>query len=198
LFNSSSATEHIYQLALDTNYKFRNRAGSEELDGTGKYAMKKDAKKALRELVDAAIKDKVDPVQLISYQSPEDDRKTFESEVQKICNSKFKQNCTAEDLSTKKYDEILNQVLTSNNVPNMSIHSTGLAVDVSQKGAETIPQFKATNFYKWMKEDNYFNIKRFGFFPNFPEGVTQVEPFVEDWQIYFVGKEVTALNEKPL
>ncbi|MGL4757702.1 MAG: D-alanyl-D-alanine carboxypeptidase family protein, partial [Patescibacteria group bacterium] len=70
-----------------------------------------------------------------------------------------------------------------------SKHHTGLAADINESKDVELETITSTKLYKYMKEDNYLNLKRFGFIPSYPEGGNNMGPFPEAWEILYVGPE---------
>jgi LAS superfamily LD-carboxypeptidase LdcB len=191
MFNSQVATDRAYNLAATAGYKNRKIANQADLNGGADgQALDKAASAAFKELVVAARKDGYTIEQKAGYRSPEYQRDTlFQVTFQRLCNETINANCSSADIASGKYDNLLTQRLTKSSLPYLSKHHTGLAIDVNQSGVEQLEQIASTELFKWMKDDNYFNLKRFGFIPSYPEGGTNMGPFPEPWEILYVGKD---------
>lgn len=78
-------------------------------------------------------------------------------------------------------------VLSLAAIPGYSRHHTGYTLDfVCANGSQ---EFKVTTCFKWLSKNNYFNAKRFGFIPSYPDGAPQQGPEPEPWEYVWVGVE---------
>jgi LAS superfamily LD-carboxypeptidase LdcB len=189
LFNSQAATDRIYKLALEAGYKYRKVINTSELDAGTELRLKKEAKVALKEMILAANKDGYKMKLVSGFRSPEDQKVIFETKLQELCKAKINQTCAIDDIANGKHDDLIKERLTKSSVPYVSKHHTGIAADINQSNLEQLEQISSSELYKWLEEDNYFNMKRFGFIPSYPDGGTNMGPFPEPWEVLYVGKE---------
>lgn len=70
--------------------------------------------------------------------------------------------------------------------PGASRHHTGHTLDIKQTGG-TINTFRTSRAYAWLSADNFFNAKRFGFIPSYPEDGPPQGPVPEAWEYVYVG-----------
>lgn len=82
-------------------------------------------------------------------------------------------------------DSQIVSVLSQAAIPGYSRHHTGYTVDfVCANGAQT---FETTTCFKWLSSDNYFNAKKYGWIPSYPDGANQQGPEPEPWEYVWVG-----------
>lgn len=187
LFNNQAVSDRIYKFAVEKGYKERMDASVGDLKGADGYQMRQTAKNALDQLAIAAKKDGYEIELKSGYRSSDDQKKIFEDKLQELCNQKFNTDCTIADLAAGKHDDLILQRLTKSSVPGYSKHHTGLAADVGEPNQGALENITNTKLYKWMIDDNYFNLKRFGFIPSYPDGGKNMGPFPEPWEILYVG-----------
>jgi LAS superfamily LD-carboxypeptidase LdcB len=188
LFDNKAASDRIYKLAVEAGYKERITAPSGDLVGAGEQRMRSTAKKALEALAKAAKTDGFKIILKSGFRSPLEQKGIYEDALQKLCNQKIGTDCTVADLAAGKHDGLIKEKLAINSVPGYSKHHTGLAADILETNESPLDQsFNKTELYKWVSEDNFFNLKRFGFIPSYPDGGENMGPFPEPWEILYVG-----------
>jgi LAS superfamily LD-carboxypeptidase LdcB len=92
-----------------------------------------------------------------------------------------------EDLAAGRYDSSIEKILSSSSIPGYSKHHTGLTIDINQNDSSDLTTFGQTEAYKWISANNYFNAKKHGFIPSYPEGSKNVGPDPEPWEYVWVG-----------
>jgi hypothetical protein len=188
LFNNDKAKDKVYDLALSAGYQFRNRGkpgkGEDELNGTSSTSMKNKAKIALDKLFAAMGADGIKAKNGLSYESPATTKTAFEKTVLDKCK------CTAEDIASGNKDSVIQEVFKTNNVPHMTLKSTGQMIEIIDQSNTDPTKFKSTQTYKYFTEDNEFNLKRFGFTFAFPAETTKSEPLRYDNYIIYLGRDV--------
>jgi LAS superfamily LD-carboxypeptidase LdcB len=189
MFNSQEATDRMYKIALELGYKYRNVVNEAELDVIGEKGMVKEAKLALKDFMAAANKDGYKGELVSSYRSPQEQKLLFEGKFQSACVAAIGAQCTAEGIASGKHDDILRARLSKSSLPYLSKHHTGLAADINQVGVIELENISNTELFKYIQDDNYFNLKRWGFVPSYPEGGKDMGPFPEKWEIVYVGKK---------
>ncbi len=187
LFENQAASDRIYNLAKEAGYKQRIAASTGALVGTGEQRMTSTAKKALEQLAIAAKKDGYSIELKSGFRNSDEQKEIFETRLQELCNQKIGADCSVADLAAGKHDDLIKTRLTKSSVPGYSKHHTGLAADVGEPSQTDLESIKTTELYKWMVDDNYFNLKRFGFIPSYPDGGNNMGPFPEPWEILYVG-----------
>ncbi|MGL4758669.1 MAG: D-alanyl-D-alanine carboxypeptidase family protein [Patescibacteria group bacterium] len=186
----SLADKIIYQIAFDRGYKYRLEAKPSDLTGKEELDLNIKVGPKLNELIEAGKKDGVKFKLVSGYRDPILQKTIFMSRLQPKCIEFAKSSCTTELIQSNKATQAINELLKTTSVPFTSKHHTGLTIDLSEDNVE-LTQFKNTKSYKWLSENNYFNAKRFGFVPSYPQGGTNMGPEPEPWEYVYVGLEVT-------
>lgn len=83
-------------------------------------------------------------------------------------------------------DEDIFLTLRWYSVPGTSKHHGGYALDFRYADG-TFGEFRRTPDYAWLAEDNFYNAKRFGFVPSYPDDVAEQGPNPEPWEFVWVG-----------
>jgi LAS superfamily LD-carboxypeptidase LdcB len=188
LFDNKTVSERIYKFAIESGYKERISAPLGDLVGEGEQRMRFTAKKALEALGKAAKTDGYKIALVSGFRTPLEQKGIFEDKLQELCQQKIGSDCTIADLAAGKHDGLIKERLATSSVPGYSKHHTGLAADVLETAGSPLDQtFKKSELYKWISEDNFFNLKRFGFIPSYPDGGENMGPFPEPWEILYVG-----------
>jgi hypothetical protein len=189
LFDSDAATNKIYELAEGSGYQYRNRAvqggGDNDLNGGGEYAMKRKAGEALKKLFAAMTLDGIQAKQGASYEEPAVTKTKLEQAILKACNG-----CSAADIASGNKDTIIQEVFKTQNVPNMTLLSTGHVAQVIDNEIPDLTKFQSSKTFKYFTEDNELNLKRFGFTFAHPEDLTKPEPLQRPNLIIWLGREV--------
>jgi len=86
-------------------------------------------------------------------------------------------------------DEAINDTLVWYSVPGTSKHHGGYALDFRYSNG-TFGDFRNTPDYAWLSRDNFYNAKRFGFIPSYPDDVTAQGPNPEPWEFVWVGVDL--------
>jgi hypothetical protein len=86
-------------------------------------------------------------------------------------------------------DEAINATLVWYSIPGTSKHHSGYALDFRYRDG-TFGEFRNTPDYAWLSRDNFYNAKRFGFIPSYPDDVTAQGPNPEPWEFVWVGVDL--------
>jgi LAS superfamily LD-carboxypeptidase LdcB len=86
-------------------------------------------------------------------------------------------------------DEAIDAALTWYSIPGTSKHHSGYALDFRYRNG-TFGEFRDTPDYAWLAEDNFYNAKRFGFIPSYPDDVADQGPNPEPWEFVWVGVDL--------
>jgi D-alanyl-D-alanine carboxypeptidase len=192
-----AATEVVYKQAEQSKYLYRNRAkigeGEEELNGAGPYAMQNRVKKQFDLLLNAMKIDGIKAEHKGGYETNIQTRDKFVAEAQikcKLRTSPGNKECTAEDIASTKYnDTILQEVLKTNEVPNMSLRSTGLVIEMIDLETPDLKDFEKSTLYKYFTEDSQLNLKRFGFTFTYITDSTQQTSYTVPNQIIYLERD---------
>lgn len=186
---SPASDKVIYDLAFARGYKWRKDANISNMTGTNELDLNIRAKENLNGILNAAKKDGHNLFLTSGYRSPSLQKIIFLSRLGESCLVDFGNNCTEQDIISGKANRSINRVLTTTSVPGTSKHHTGYTVDINQVAGGALTNFKNTKGYAWLKADNFFNAKRFGFVPSYPATNTKMGPDPEEWEFIYVGLE---------
>ncbi|HWL50427.1 MAG TPA: M15 family metallopeptidase, partial [Acidimicrobiia bacterium] len=160
----------IWEIATARGYVLRAVAGP-DLGSADGVPMQPQAAAAWLELKEAARAAGQGFVVSSAYRSPESQRTQF--------NSKLRGTT----------DEAINAALTWYSIPGTSKHHSGYALDFRYADG-SFGEFRDTPDYAWLAADNFFNAKRFGFIPSYPDDVTAQGPNPEPWEFVWVGVDL--------
>jgi LAS superfamily LD-carboxypeptidase LdcB len=186
---SQEADKKFFELAFKRGYKYRKDADISQLTGTSETDINTVAKQQLDKMIEAGKKDGVNFKLVSGYRNPDLQKVIFTSRLDQTCKKFLLRTCTIEDIISSKANMAIDEVLQTSSVPSTSKHHTGITVDLNQIGTATLQEFKNTASYGWLSADNYFNAKRFGFLPSYPQGGTNMGPDPEPWEYIYTGTD---------
>jgi len=162
--------DRIWEIAMSRGYILRPTAG-EDLGSADGVSMQPQAADAWGELKQAARDAGFGFVVSSAYRSPASQRTQF--------NSKLRGTS----------DDEIDAALTWYSIPGTSKHHSGYALDFRYRDG-TFGEFRDTPDYAWLAADNFYNAKRFGFIPSYPDDVTDQGPNPEPWEFVWVGVDL--------
>ncbi len=162
--------ERIWEIASARGYVLRPAAGP-DLAGADGVPMQPQAAAAWLELKEAARAAGHGFIVSSAYRSPDAQRTQF--------NSKLRGST----------DEAIDAALTWYSIPGTSKHHSGYALDFRYANG-TFGEFRDTSDYAWLAADNFYNAKRFGFIPSYPDDVAAQGPNPEPWEFVWVGVDL--------
>ena len=160
----------IWAIALARGYVMRPEAGPDLGSGDG-VPMQPEAAAAWLELKSAARAAGHGFVVSSAYRSPGSQRTQFNSKL------------------AGTSDEAIDAALTWYSIPGTSKHHGGYALDFRYSDG-TFGEFRDTPDYAWLAADNFYNAKRFGFIPSYPDDVSDQGPNPEPWEFVWVGVDL--------
>ncbi|MGH8948157.1 MAG: M15 family metallopeptidase, partial [Acidimicrobiia bacterium] len=160
----------IWDIATARGYELRPVAGP-DLGSADGVLMQPQAAAAWLELKEAARAAGHGFVVSSAYRSPESQRTQFISKL------------------TGTTDEAIDAALTWYSIPGTSKHHSGYALDFRYADG-AFGEFRDTPDYAWLAADNFYNAKRFGFIPSYPDDVTAQGPNPEPWEFVWVGVDL--------
>ena len=86
-------------------------------------------------------------------------------------------------------DSAIDAALTWWSIPGTSKHHSGYALDFRYADG-TFGEFRTTPDYAWLAADNFYNAKRFGFIPSYPDDGPAQGPNPEPWEFVWVGVDL--------
>ncbi|REK11722.1 MAG: hypothetical protein DWQ40_12075 [Actinobacteria bacterium] len=166
----STLDARIWELAFARGYVLRPVAtgGLATIDGV---PMQPQAAEAWAKLKAAAREAGLQFIVSSAYRSPSAQRTQFLSKLQGTS------------------DSAIEAALTWYSVPGTSKHHGGYALDFRYANG-TFGEFRYTPDYEWLAADNFYNAKRFGFIPSYPDDVSGQGPNPEPWEFVWVGVEL--------
>ncbi len=167
---SASLDTLIWEIAFARGYEMRQTPAGELVIQDGQLMQPLTA--VGWEAMQAALAAAGHPVRIHSaYRSV--------SAQQGIFNSKLMGSSSVADI---------NAVLDYSSPPGASRHHSGYALDIKTVDG-TIGTFKTSAAYAWLSADNFYNAKRFGFIPSYPDDAPNQGPKPEPWEFLYVGVE---------
>lgn len=147
-------------------------------DSIGDDLLQPSASEAWQKIKEASEKDGI-PLKLNSgYRSIEMQRQLFLDRLRAT-------GASNSQIANGSADQQIVSVLEQAAIPGFSRHHTGYTVDfICANGAQS---FKTTTCFKWLKDNNYYNTKRFGWIPSYPEGASEQGPEPEPWEYVWIG-----------
>ncbi|MEX1092720.1 MAG: M15 family metallopeptidase [Acidimicrobiia bacterium] len=159
--------DRIWEIAFARGYVLRPIASGNLASADG-VPMQPQAAAAWSQLKAAARDAGLPFVVSSAYRSPATQRTQFLSKLQGTS------------------DEAIDATLVWYSVPGTSKHHGGYALDFRYSNG-TFGDFRNTPDYAWLSRDNFYNAKRFGFIPSYPDEVTAQGPNPEPWEFVWVG-----------
>lgn len=163
--------ERIWEIAFSRGYVLRPVASGNLGSGDG-VPMQPQAAAGWAQLKAAARDAGLPFIVSSAYRSPSAQRTQFLSKLQ-----------------GKTSDEAINSTLVWYSIPGTSKHHGGYALDFRHSNG-TFGDFRATPDYAWLSRENFYNAKRFGFIPSYPDDVTAQGPNPEPWEFVWVGVDL--------
>lgn len=103
---------------------------------------------------------------------------------------------TPADIVSGNKDADILKVLSHTALPGYSKHHTGYAIDITDIDSGLhFTRFKVTAGYRWLSANNFYEAKRSGFIPSYPEGADNLGPAPEAWELVYVGTEMLSGEE---
>jgi len=165
-----SVDTRIWEIAVARGYIIRSEAGP-DLGSADGVPMQPQAAAAWLELKAAARAAGHGFVVSSAYRSAESQRTQFNSKL------------------SGTTDEAIDAALTWYSIPGTSKHHGGYALDFRYADG-TFGEFRDTPDYAWLAADNFYNAKRFGFIPSYPDDVVDQGPNPEPWEFVWVGVDL--------
>jgi LAS superfamily LD-carboxypeptidase LdcB len=172
------ADKIIYNLAESLGYRIRSAPVTDnftKIDNS--HVLQRKAAESWKSLKKHAEKDGIILSVSEGYRSAEDQNEIFIGRLGKIGSNK---------IIDRSSDSKLREILKTTAPAGYSRHHTGYTVDLvcdSDRGEK----FENSICFKWISQDNYINIKKFGWIPSYPEGIKDQGPEPESWEYVWVG-----------
>jgi D-alanyl-D-alanine carboxypeptidase len=197
-FDEDSTTKSVYysplfdtiiaELSQARGYTLKKTVPSKDLvtakDG---WALRQGVREQFDLMQKEAQKSNINFDLISTYRSVEEQKELFDQELvsyginlNRLSDEVYVNSTTTRDLIQKA----LNRVAP----PGYSKHHTGVTFDLVSSEAR---DFGNTQAYLWLSQDNYYNAKKFGFLPSYPqlEEIAKYGPNPEAWEYFYVGKD---------
>jgi LAS superfamily LD-carboxypeptidase LdcB len=168
---NSQADIKIQSIAENRGYKLRYEAQCK--------CLQTETMQAFIGLQTEAKKSGLNLVLVSGFRSVNDQRNIFNAEISGLSNS---------EIISGSADNKINSILITRSIPGYSRHHTGYTIDLGCN-SQNLVNFKNTPCYEWISENNYENVKKFGFIPSYPVGAINQGPDPEQWEYVWVGQE---------
>jgi LAS superfamily LD-carboxypeptidase LdcB len=178
---------NLYNIASKRGYKYRIEADVSKLTGVMETDINIDAKGELDKLIDNGAKDGNNFKIASGYRNPDLQKIVFTGRLATACSTILGRDCILDDFRNGTANAPIEEVLKTSSVPAMSKHHTGLTADINEVNGGALTEFKNTKSYQYLSADNFFNAKRFGFVPSYPNGGKDMGPDPEEWEFVYVG-----------
>jgi hypothetical protein len=163
-----AADEQIYELAERQGYKLRGGYGGPRVEVAG-VPLHPAAAAAFEGLMAAAQLDGVTLTPNFGLRTVDHQRLLFRARL----------HASAERIAAGDADATVIATMELVAPPGFSKHHTGYTIDLS-----------TSDGYRWLTQDNYINVKDFGWLPSYPTGATsEYGPNPEIWEFVYVGVE---------
>lgn len=172
---------YIINKAQERGYKQRVQINVTTLAEYSNIKISTKIKDSLDSLIKSALEVGHSIETLSGYRSIEDQKFIF--------NSRYLGGKDTASVESGLYDAEIDRVLETTAPPGMSKHHSSYTVDFAKEGV-FFTEFKNTDSFKWLSENNYENAKKFGFVPSYPEGADDQGPNPEAWEYTYVGKDI--------
>lgn len=176
---NSAADARIQSLATARGYRLQS-SPTVGLSSAGGYPLQAAAASGWAQLQQAAQADGIGLSIISGYRSVADQRSLFINRLAAYGDFSNKQ------IANGKADAAINQVLITSSIPGYSKHHTGYTIDIQTNGS-AFESFGSTTGFAWISANNYYNAKRFGFIPSYPDGAGAQGPNPEAWEYVYVG-----------
>jgi LAS superfamily LD-carboxypeptidase LdcB len=179
--SNKDADQKIRKIAETRGYKLRHQAVESELVKVSGQRLQTQAKDSWIELETNAKKDGLNLVLVSGYRSVNDQRSLFMGDL----------NATGfgnQNIIDGLADKVIDEILQTRSIPGYSRHHTGFTFDIGCNSSNLL-NFKTTPCYDWISKDNYYQAKKVGLIPSYPDGAGLQGPNPEEWEYVWIGAE---------
>lgn len=175
---NAQADKIIYDLAESLGYSVRSAPVTDNFVNIGdNHVLQREAAESWNDLKNEVKKDGFKLSVSEGYRSAEDQNRIFIGRLGKISPSKI-----IDGSSNDKIREILKTTAPA----GYSRHHTGYTIDLVCDSDPAV-LFENSKCFEWISDNNYINIKKFGWIPSYPEGIKNQGPEPESWEYVWVG-----------
>lgn len=175
---NEEADKVIYDLAESLGYKVRSAPVTNNFVDIGdNQFLQREAAESWKDLKQEAEKNGLNISVSQGYRSAEDQNEIFIGRLGKIDSDKIINGSSSAKLRA---------ILKITAPAGYSRHHTGYTTDLVCDSDPNV-LFENSSCFKWISENNYINIKKFGWIPSYPEGIKNQGPEPESWEYVWVG-----------
>jgi LAS superfamily LD-carboxypeptidase LdcB len=185
----AEADSRLRSLAEKRGYRLRWAADTERLEGLGRHRLQPEALRDWLRLQEAAAAQGVSLSLVSAYRSPQRQQAIFLGLLREEALRGLGREVTAEEIVKGEADALIDTILAGSSIPGYSKHHSGYVIDIGDPATDDFTDFAHSRGYRWMSADNYYNAKRFGFMPSYPEGAGPQGPDPEAWEYIWVGED---------
>lgn len=187
---NEEADNYIRKMAEERGYSLQSIPTVELTDLQG-VSMQHEVAGAWKQLQDAARAEGVYLGLVSAYRSVENQRLIFQTQLQERGITEQQRAYTSSQIIAGEADTAIDNILREYSPPGYSKHHTGYIVDITDTATDRpFEEFGQTEGFDWVSENDYANIRRFGFLPSYPEGGPPQGPDAEPWEYAWVGPSV--------
>ncbi len=184
------ADSRIIELAEARGYKLRFEAPPDALVAEGRHSLQPEAWDAWREMKMAASFDGFDIGLISAFRSVSRQREIFLYRLENDALRLTGKTISDDQIISGFGDNVLEYILRTSSIPGYSKHHTGYTIDITgYETGKSFTDFGEMEAFTWISDNNYYNAKRFGFIPSYPDGADNQGPEPEAWEYVFVGRE---------
>jgi D-alanyl-D-alanine carboxypeptidase len=181
----------IRSIAERRGYRLRAQAAEEALVAEGRHRLHPIVWESLDELQVAAQAEGVNIEVVSAYRSPARQREIFLGLLAEEGRRRQGRAYSSQEIVAGLADVAIDTILQTASIPGYSKHHTGYTIDVTdpESGLE-FTKFGLSDGFRWLSAHNYYNAKRFGFLPSYPDGAHNQGPDPEPWEYVWVGRDL--------
>ena len=155
-FNEEEVNQKILDIAKKQNYPTFGVINSNNLNYNQAYPVSETTSQALKQFFAESQSQNFNPVLLAGYVSPENQNQAFKTTFSELSIAKNQKEFSVLEIQEGMADQVLIEAMAQELPTGLSPFSTGYAVRI---------QSPSLLFYDWFRQDNFYNLKKFGFIP---------------------------------
>ncbi len=192
---NKEADERLAKIAESRGYIKRKEIDTAKLVDVHGERVTPEVKLAWSEMEKEASKEGIKLKLNSGYRSRVDQKTLFLERMESLASWKYGLAFTPENINKGILDKAIDENLEVTALPGYSKHHSGMTVDIvdDTPGQENLG-FANTNAYRWISKNNFYNAKRFGFIPSYPETNQKIGPNPEPWEFVWVGKDYFVID----
>lgn len=184
------ADARIRDLAEERGYRLQSLPTADLTDLQG-VTMQHEVAVAWEQLQNSAREEGIYLGLVSGFRSVENQRVIFLTQLQDRGIAEQDRAYTSSQIVAGEADAVVNAILREYSPPGYSKHHTGYAIDITDTASDKpFEEFDQTKGFEWVSQNDFSNIRRFGFLPSYPEGGPAQGPQPEPWEYVWVGQAV--------